>query len=106
MCDRNIEATLDTIRDCIIYTYTDKGYDIIIDNTHCKISYIKSIIEKYAPKCFIEIVVLDAPLYVLKFRNIVRYIKERKWIPVQVIKRMKENLEAVKEFAKDITKSK
>lgn len=66
------------------------GYDVILDNTHCKEGYIDEIIAKY-PDYDIQIKFFDIPLWKAYLRNIIRYIEWGKWIPFKVIKNMKKN---------------
>lgn len=67
--------------------------DCIVNNTNCRIKYLQEIKANLNPnfKWEVELVYLEAPLWKLKIRNIFRYIKERKWIPVKVLETMYRN---------------
>lgn len=64
--------------------------NIILDNTFCKESYIDDIIKRY-PDCNISVMFFDIPLYKAHYRNIIRYLKTGKWIPISVINQMYKN---------------
>lgn len=64
---------------------------IILDNTHCKEKYIDSIIKIFGKQCDIKIVFFEVSLFKAHFRNIIRYIKTGKWIPIKVINNMYKN---------------
>lgn len=65
--------------------------EIILDNTHCKEKYINEIINRFKHECHIEIRFFDVPLWLAHVRNIYRWIKTRKWIPMRVINDMYRN---------------
>jgi len=66
-------------------------HTIILDNTHCKEGYIDEIIKKYGSQNNIEIKFFDIPLWKAHIRNILRYFKNRKWIPFKVMNQMYKN---------------
>ena len=63
---------------------------IILDNTHCKEKYINEIIKKYSEHN-IKIKFFDISLWKAHHRNIIRYFKTGKWIPIKVINQMYKN---------------
>ena len=69
--------------------------DFIIDNTNCKNSYIQKIINSLNPNYIwdVEIKKFDVPLWKAYYRNIIRYMKTGKFIPLQTIKNFKKNYE-------------
>ncbi len=63
---------------------------VILDNTHCKESYIDKIISNNLT--FIIVVkFFDISLCKAHYRNIVRYFKTGKWIPINVMNSMYKN---------------
>lgn len=65
--------------------------DFIIDNTNCKQSYINKIKDHLRAEYEIEIKRFDCSLSKAYIRNVLRYLKCKKWIPFKVIKNMKKN---------------
>lgn len=65
-----------------------KGYNVILDETHCKISSIKHTIEAYKDMASVEFMYFDVPVRVCLERNAKR---ERK-VPEDVIERMARSL--------------
>lgn len=71
------------------------GCNVVLDNTHCKIKYL-STIRGLFPKAEIKIKLFDQPLWKLKLRNRIRFIKTGVWIPDDVINTMYKNFERLK----------
>lgn len=67
------------------------NYDIILDNTHCKEKYIDEIIKKYSNDINVKIRFFDISLIRAHVRNILRYLKTSKWIPITIINNMYKN---------------
>lgn len=63
---------------------------MILDNTHCKEKYIDSIINTYR-NYNIEVKFFDISLLKAHYRNIIRYFKTGKWIPIKVMNNMYKN---------------
>lgn len=63
---------------------------IILDNCHTKESYIDGVIKQY-PNNPIQIKFFEVSLFKAHYRNIVRFIKTNKWIPLKVINNMYKN---------------
>jgi len=63
---------------------------IILDNTHCKESYIDKIISNNLTSIII-VKFFDISLCKAHYRNIVRYFKTGKWIPINVMNSMYKN---------------
>lgn len=61
---------------------------IILDNTHCREKYIDEIIRKYGETNTIVIKFFECSLIKAHYRNVIRYIKTDKWIPISVINSM------------------
>jgi len=67
---------------------------ILVDNTHCRESYIDIYIDKLIKKKYkdftvkLYILFLDIPLWKSIFRNFIRFFKTGRWIPIRVIKDM------------------
>lgn len=69
----------------------DKNFSIIIlDNTHCKEKYIDEIIKQYSNHNIV-IKYFDISLFKAHYRNIIRYFKTDKWIPIKVMNQMYKN---------------
>lgn len=67
--------------------------DICIDNTNCKQNYI-NLIRKNLNNTLewdIEIKRFDVSLWKAHYRNIVRYLRIGKWIPIKVMNSMHKN---------------
>lgn len=65
--------------------------DFIIDNTNCRLVYINKIKECLNKDFEIEIVKFETSLLNSYLRNIKRWMFTGKWIPLKVIKNMKNN---------------
>ena len=75
--------------------YSKNNYHIIIDNTNCKIEYLKKI-KKIIPSTYhFECIFFDIPLWKLYFRNYTRWFQTGKWIPFKVINNMKKNFDGL-----------
>lgn len=69
---------------------------IILDNTFCKEEYIDNIIKEYGNKHFIiKIKYFNISLWKAHYRNVIRYLKTGKWIPVSVINNMKKSYDKI-----------
>ncbi len=93
-----VESVINAFTRYLIVRCILSGEDLIIDATHCKEKYINDIKDDI-PKdqdCIIKYIVCDEPLWKLKYRNIIRYIKTGIWIPVQVIENMHHTFQSVK----------
>jgi len=65
---------------------------IILDNTHCKEKYIDEIINRYERiGVNIKIKFFDISLSKAHYRNVVRYFKTGKWIPIRIMNQMYKN---------------
>lgn len=76
---------------------------IILDNTHCKESYLKEALKRFeGTEYVVKIKFFDLPLWKAYYRNIKRYLMTGKWIPWSVIKSMKKNYDKInkKDYAK------
>lgn len=92
--------------------YLKQNFNVILDNTHCNEYYLRKLIERFSTKATLEFIVFEVPLWKLKYRNIVRYIKTfgEVWIPTKTIEGMHEKVEFIKILLKSnghefITKS-
>lgn len=79
--------------DVFRYKLTLQNSSFIIDNTNCRLKYIKEIIRCLNSEIEykIELVYFDIPLWKANFRNIIRYFKIGKWIPFRIMKSMYNN---------------
>lgn len=64
---------------------------VVLDNTHCKESYISDIVYRYKDNYNIRVKFFDIPLWKAHWRNITRYLTTGKWIPIKVINQMYKN---------------
>lgn len=90
-CNYNIENIITGLMDKAIDKALEGGYDVIIDNTHCKLKYINDITKKYSGKASVVLYTIQCPLWRLRLRNVIRYIKKGVWIPDKVIISMHKN---------------
>lgn len=72
-------------------------YNLYIDNTNCKLNYIRLIKENLNPneEWEVQLIYFDIPLWKANLRNIIRYLKTGKWIPFKVIKSMYNNYKKI-----------
>ena len=77
---------------------------IIIDNTNCKEGYIDSFIKK-CKNTNITIMFFEVSFLTAMWRNITRYFNEGKWIPLNVMIRMKRQFNKIdkKKYAKNFS---
>ena len=64
---------------------------ILLDNTHCEEKYIDDIISKYGKDNKIIVKFFDISLSKAQYRNIIRYFKTGKWIPIRTINQFYKN---------------
>lgn len=70
--------------------------DIILDNTHCRESYLDKEIEYFtAAGYFISIKFFDIPLWKAWWRCFVRGVKENEKLPLKVLRDMKRNYDKI-----------
>ena len=62
----------------------------VLDNTHCKESYIDKILQDYS-SYEISIKFFDIPLWKSYYRNYIRFFKTGKWIPLSVVSSTHKN---------------
>lgn len=67
--------------------------NICIDNTNCKQEYINKIKQNLNKNLTWDIVIkkFDISLQKANYRNIIRFIKTGKWIPIKVLSNMYKN---------------
>ncbi len=65
--------------------------DFIIDNTNCRLKYIKQIKENLKSDYEGHFIYFDIPMWKVKVRNIWRWFNTGKWIPVKVLESMYRN---------------
>ena len=82
--------------DDVFGTWTRLGYNIILDNCHCRESYIIQALKNLEAAGYtVRIRFFDIPLWKAFYRNIKRRISTGKWIPWDVIKNMKANYDKI-----------
>lgn len=89
----DIEILISKAQDELIQTLLENKYSVVVDNTHCKIKYIKELVTKYAPISSVSVKYIgsDVNLKELLKRNETRTKK----VPVDVIERMYKNFNTV-----------
>ncbi len=78
-------------RKMIHYLYYTDIKHIILDNTHCKEIYIDLLISRWSTEHKIKIHFFDSSVLICHLRNIIRYVKIGKWIPIKIINIMNRN---------------
>ncbi len=74
----------------------DLSKNIVIDQTNCSEKYLKALLKRFENTNYIvKIKFFDIPLWKAYYRNIKRRIKTGKWIPIKVIKKMKNNYDKI-----------
>lgn len=68
--------------------YASKGLDLIVDNTNCRVKNIKEILVRLPDGYKIFYMFFPISRRRAYIRNILRFVKTRKWIPFKVIDRM------------------
>lgn len=87
-----------------VYLHSIHLDGIILDNTHCKESYLNDIIKRFYNTHDIKIVFIDIPLWKAKLRNIARWYYTKKWIPISVINTMYKNYNKINKQKYEIYK--
>jgi predicted kinase len=87
------EIMITTAVDASINAYLQKGYNVMIDATHCKMDYIRPYITKYNHLANINFKVFDVPLEELVIRCQNRETDTGKHIPYKVIEGFYNNLQ-------------
>lgn len=80
-----------------VHILLNKGCNVILDNTHCNTKTLDRVQKEFEDKADIKYFIFEVPLWKLKVRNILRYIKKRIWIPIHVIVNMHEKVDFIKE---------
>jgi hypothetical protein len=65
--------------------------EIILNNTHCREKYIDEVIHEYKRKCNIRIKFFNIPLWQAHIKNVGRWLKTGKWIPIYIMNNMARN---------------
>ena len=97
VADWNIETLITELQHHAVKTFLGYGINVILDNTHCKLSYINDSIKNYCDFADIEFKVFDIDEYTLKSRNESRNITDGKYIPDTVMDSMIKNFKILKE---------
>lgn len=75
--------------------YARFGWTMILDNTHCKESYLDAEIRRKPEGYTLRIMFFDIPLWQAHIRNVCRFIKTGKWIPIKIMNQMKKNYDKI-----------
>lgn len=94
------ESIVSSLQDGAIRACINKGYDIILDNTNCRVKYVKELINKYGKECQILLTFVGSELSLkeLKIRNASR----DKSVPEDVVERMHAGFTAVTKAKKEL----
>ena len=85
-------VTIEFYRQFNLWLEPEKGcFEVCLDNTHCQQKYIDRIICDYGKIYEIQIKFFDISFFKANYRNIVRYFKTGKWIPINVMNSMYKN---------------
>jgi len=96
--DPRIEDRVTDIFNARLRFLTHNAAFIILDNTHCKQKYIDQYRDKIPEYYSVEVKYFDIPLWKAKWRNIIRWIKTGKWIPMNVMNNMYKNYKKLKRY--------
>lgn len=98
--DDKLEIVLNKVQEQTISALLEKGYNIILDNTYCKIRYINQIINSFASIADVELVLIEPELSLedLKQRNRSR----EKVVPEEVVESMYKSFQVVKNSYQEI----
>lgn len=97
VADWNIETLITELQHHAVKTFLGYGINVILDNTHCKLSYINDAIKNYTDISDIEFKVFDVDECTLKSRNETRNISDGKYVPNIVMNNMIKNFKNLKE---------
>lgn len=89
----DMEKVVSKAQDALIAALLTGGHSVIVDNTHCKLKYIKELITKYhnGTSICVKYIGADTTLKELKKRNDIR----EKKVPEEVIERMYKGFNTV-----------
>lgn len=82
--------------------YVTEGYNIILDNTHCKQAYLDNWIKRKPKGYTMRIIFFQVSLWKLHLRNIGRRIMTGKWIPIRIMNDMQKNFKKIKQEKYDL----
>lgn len=89
------ELEVTRILDYQFNKYTNWCRDVIIDNTHTKESYLNEWIKRKPEGYTLRIIFFDCPLWKAHIRNVLRFLKTGKWIPIKIMNQMKKNYDKI-----------
>ena len=95
---KKVEKVITEIQHCSIKSFIDVGYNVIIDNTHCRMKYINDIVDTYGKEHDIIFKVFDVDAHTLMVRNHYRGKVDGKYIPENVMDNMIKNFIELKEI--------
>lgn len=98
--DLYVEKTINLITEQMIQLACASLKNVIIDATHCKVRYINDIKRMIPEGCPVEfkyVLAENLPLWILKLRNIKRYIQTGVWIPKKVMENMYHNFQLIRQ---------
>lgn len=90
------EIMITTAIDASTTAYLTKGFNVMIDATHCSMEYIKQVINKYNHLANISFKVFDVPFDELKLRCDAREAATGKHIPLRVLENYVQKLNHLK----------
>jgi predicted kinase len=76
-----------------------ENMNIVLDNTHCRNRYIQQAMNYFkGTSYYVYIKFFDIGLYHALYRNVIRYIKTGKWIPIKVIQNMYNSYKNINQY--------
>jgi predicted kinase len=98
--DEDVENLVSSVQDAMIKAALSKGFNIVLDNTHCKAKYINELILKYGKQArmFLKIIGAELSIKEIKAQNLNR----DKAVSEEVIDRMYTGFKHVVQHKKEI----
>lgn len=93
MVSEELEHVVSDVQDADIEAALAKGLNVVLDNTHCKIKYIKELANKYGKICRINLKIVGAELSLKDIKR--QNLQRDKAVPEQVIDRMYKGFTSV-----------
>lgn len=90
------ESKITEMVDGAITALINKGINVLVDATHCRVDYINSYLEKYIEKTNISFKVFEVPLEELKNRCKKRFEETGRYIPEKVTEKYFNELQYLK----------
>jgi predicted kinase len=94
--NRKDEEFITEMYDRLLESAISEKMSIVLDNTHCRDKYIRQAMNYFkGTKYHVFIKFFEIGFYHALYRNVIRYIKTGKWIPIHVIENMYNNYKKI-----------